>query len=113
MGNDNGEVHVLFFPFLANGHIIPCVDLARVFASRGTKATIVTTHLNAPLITRTIGKATINIRTINFPSPEVTGLPENCENSESALAPDKFFKFMKALVLLQEPLEQVMLEIIM
>ncbi|XP_057417790.1 probable UDP-glucosyl transferase 73B6 [Lotus japonicus] len=110
MGNDNGEVHVLFFPFLANGHIIPCVDLARVFASRGTKATIVTTHLNAPLITRTIGKATINIRTINFPSPEVTGLPENCENSESALAPDKFFKFMKALVLLQEPLEQVIQE---
>ncbi|XP_016182668.1 uncharacterized protein LOC107624741 isoform X2 [Arachis ipaensis] len=30
MGKEVRELHVLFFPFFANGHIIPCVDLARV-----------------------------------------------------------------------------------
>ncbi|KAK7252019.1 hypothetical protein RIF29_35692 [Crotalaria pallida] len=110
MGNENHDMHILFFPFLANGHIIPCVDLARVFVSRGTKATIVTTPLNVPLISRTIGKANINIRTIKFPSPEETGLPEGCENSESALAPDKFIKFMKSTLLLRMPLEHLLAE---
>lgn len=110
MGNENRDLHILFFPFLANGHIIPCVDLARVFVTRGTRATIVTTHLNAPLISRTIGKAKIDIKTINFPSPEETGLPQGCENSESALAPDKFIKFMKSTMLLRDPLEQVLQE---
>ncbi|XP_061367900.1 probable UDP-glucosyl transferase 73B6 [Gastrolobium bilobum] len=110
MGNENRDMHILFFPFLANGHIIPCVDLARVFAARGIRATIVTTHLNVPFISRTIGKASVDIRTIKFPSSEDTGLPEGCENSESALAPDKFIKFMKATMLLQEPLEQVLQE---
>ncbi|XP_019445807.1 PREDICTED: UDP-glucose flavonoid 3-O-glucosyltransferase 7-like [Lupinus angustifolius] len=110
MGNKNHDLHILFFPFLANGHIIPCIDLARVFVNRGTKATIVTTNLNVPLISRTIGKANINIRTIRFPSPEETGLPEGCENSESALAPDKFIKFMKSTLLLREPLEKVLEE---
>ncbi|KEH30902.1 scopoletin glucosyltransferase [Medicago truncatula] len=108
MTNENQELHIIFFPFLANGHIIPCVDLARVFSSRGLKVTIVTTHLNVPLISRTIGKAKINIKTIKFPSPEETGLPEGCENSESALAPDKFIKFMKSTLLLREPLEHVL-----
>nr|QSG30407.1 UDP-glucosyltransferase [Glycyrrhiza glabra] len=110
MGNENRELHIIFFPFLANGHIIPCVDLARVFAARGIRATIVTTHLNVPYISRTIGKANINIRTIKFPSTEDSGLPEGCENTESALAPDKFIKFMKATLLLRDPLEHVLQE---
>ncbi|KAK7362600.1 hypothetical protein VNO77_04717 [Canavalia gladiata] len=110
MGNENRELHVFFFPYLANGHIIPCVDLARVFASRGIRATIVTTPLNVPLISRTVGKANINIRTIKFPSPEETGLPEGCENAELALSADKIMKLLKATVLLRDPLEQVLEE---
>ncbi|KAL4393314.1 hypothetical protein AHAS_Ahas02G0039600 [Arachis hypogaea] len=111
MGKENRELHVLFFPFFANGHIIPCVDLARVFAARGVTSTIVTTTHNAPFISRTIGKSQITLRTIKFPPPEETGLPEGCENSESAFAPDKLIKFMKATVLLQHPLEQVLQEL--
>ncbi|XP_029130763.1 scopoletin glucosyltransferase [Cajanus cajan] len=108
MGIDHGELHVLFFPFPANGHIIPCVDLARVFASRGVKSTIVTTPLNVPLIARTVGKASIQIRTLKFPSPEETGLPEGCENSDSALSPDKIIAFLKATLLLRDPLEHLL-----
>ncbi|TKY59061.1 Scopoletin glucosyltransferase [Spatholobus suberectus] len=108
MDNENRELHILFFPFPANGHIIPCIDLARVFASRGIKTTIVTTPLNVPLISRTVGKASIDIRTIKFPSPEETGLPEGCENSDSALTPDKIITFLKATVLLRDPLEHLL-----
>ncbi|KAL1329389.1 hypothetical protein HN51_046499 [Arachis hypogaea] len=111
MGKENRQLHVLFFPFFANGHIIPCVDLARVFAARGVTSTIVTTTHNAPFISRTIGKSQITLRTIKFPPPEETGLPEGCENSESAFAPDKLIKFMKATVLLQHPFEQVLQEL--
>ncbi|XP_027347704.1 UDP-glucose flavonoid 3-O-glucosyltransferase 7-like [Abrus precatorius] len=110
MGNENRELHVFFFPYPANGHIIPCVDLARIFASRGIRATIVTTPLNVPFISRTVGEANINIKTIKFPSPEETGLPEGCENSESALSPDKIMKLMKATTLLQDPLEHLLQE---
>ncbi|KAG5051393.1 hypothetical protein AAZX31_02G099000 [Glycine max] len=108
MGNENRELHVLFFPFPANGHIIPSIDLARVFASRGIKTTVVTTPLNVPLISRTIGKANIKIKTIKFPSHEETGLPEGCENSDSALSSDLIMTFLKATVLLRDPLENLM-----
>ncbi|KAK7400763.1 hypothetical protein VNO78_12069 [Psophocarpus tetragonolobus] len=108
MGNENRELQVLFFPLPANGHIIPCIDLARVFASRGIKTTVVTTPLNEPLISRTIGKANISIRVIMFPSPEQTGLPEGCQHFDSALSPDMLITFLKAMVLLRDPLEHLM-----
>ncbi|CAN0846393.1 Scopoletin glucosyltransferase [Linum grandiflorum] len=53
---DGHQLHVFFFPFMAHGHMIPAIDMAKVFASRGVKATIVTTPLNAPLFSKTISK---------------------------------------------------------
>ncbi|MED6132872.1 hypothetical protein PIB30_022784 [Stylosanthes scabra] len=111
MGSDNSDLHVIFFPYFAKGHIIPCVDLARVFVARGVRSTIVTTTLNAPLISGIIGKSQIALTTIKFPPPEETGLPEGCENSEAALAPDKLMKFMKATMLLQHPFEEMLQEL--
>lgn len=87
MGGEENQVHIFFFPFMAHGHMIPTIDMAKLFASRGVKATIVTTPLNEPLVSRTIQRSKglgfdINIKTIKFPAVEV-GLPEGCENADS------------------------------
>ncbi|XP_061354570.1 scopoletin glucosyltransferase-like [Gastrolobium bilobum] len=103
------KLHIMFFPYLAHGHMIPTADMARQFIARGVRATIVTTPLNAPTISRTIGKDKdiINIRTIKFPCAEV-GLPEGCENAELIPSPSMVPIFIKATAKLQGPLEQLL-----
>nr|UHB15543.1 UDP-glycosyltransferase [Paris polyphylla] len=71
------DLHVFFLPFLASGHMIPMVDIARLLADRGVKSTIVTTAGNIPRIQPTIqrfnsicssDKPPIELLTIPFPS---------------------------------------------
>uniref|UniRef100_A0A6N2JX61 Uncharacterized protein n=1 Tax=Salix viminalis TaxID=40686 RepID=A0A6N2JX61_SALVM len=73
MGSLGRQLHIFFFPFLAHGHMIPSVDMAKLFASRGVKTTIITTPLNAPFFSKTIQKTKdsgfdIDIQTIEFPA---------------------------------------------
>ncbi|XP_074558521.1 scopoletin glucosyltransferase-like [Curcuma longa] len=79
--NSHGEsedlqpVHVLFFPFMASGHMPPLVDLAKLLASRGVRATLLTTPGNAPADL----PPSIHLYLIPFPSAAV-GLPVGIEN---------------------------------
>nr|AMQ26125.1 UDP-glycosyltransferase 7 [Pueraria montana var. lobata] len=104
-------LHIFFFPFLAHGHMIPTLDMAKVFAEKGVKATVITTPFNEPFISKAIGKAKTNgkihIQTIEFPSAEA-GLPDGCENMESLPSPILMQPFFMATGLLQEPLEQLL-----
>ncbi|XVF01302.1 hypothetical protein REPUB_Repub04eG0076400 [Reevesia pubescens] len=105
-------LHILFFPHLAHGHLIPTTDMARLFARQGVKATIVTTQLNAPFFSQIIEREIklgieIDIHIIKFPSTEA-GLPEGIENISSITSQEMGFKFFKAISLLQQPLEQVL-----
>jgi len=97
MGSDYYTSHIFFFPFLARGHLIPMVDMAKIFAKKGVKATIITTLLNEPCISKSIKKSklsghNINIQTIKFPSSEA-GLPDGCENLDSIPSPQYFSNF--------------------
>ncbi|KAL9367424.1 hypothetical protein Peur_038623 [Populus x canadensis] len=108
------QLHIAFFPFMAQGHIIPTVDMARTFARHGVKATIITTPLNAPLFSRTIERdiemgSKICILIMKFPSAEA-GLPEGCENASSIETLEMVPKFLKAVSLLQQPLEYLLEE---
>ncbi|KAJ6385698.1 hypothetical protein OIU77_028809 [Salix suchowensis] len=99
MGNLGHQVHIFFFPFLSHGHMIPSVDMAKLFASRGVRTTIITTPLNAPFFSRTIQKTKdlgfdIDIQTIKFPAAEA-GLPEGCENTEAVLTNEMTKKFYR------------------
>ncbi|XVE93403.1 hypothetical protein REPUB_Repub01dG0189100 [Reevesia pubescens] len=114
MASEIPQVHMFFFPFMAHGHMIPTVDMAKLFANRGVKTTIITTPLNASFFSNSIQRSKesgieIGIKTIKFPTVEA-GLPEGCENAD--LIPtsqegngDLFTKFVTATVMLQEPLE--------
>ncbi|KAF7811007.1 scopoletin glucosyltransferase-like [Senna tora] len=114
MASENHKLHIFFFPFLAHGHIIPTIDIAKLFASRGIKITIVTTPLNLPLLTTSLETHKshghiITIKTIPFPSEEA-GLPQGCENADTIPSPSLFYAFFNATKLLQQPLEQLLLE---
>ncbi|RVW49759.1 Abscisate beta-glucosyltransferase [Vitis vinifera] len=77
MASDAGKVEMLFFPYVGGGHLIPMVDLARVFASRGAKSTIITAPDNALLIHKAILRDQklghdINLHTLESPSAPVS-----------------------------------------
>ena len=84
MSAKDQKLHIFFFPFMNYGHLIPTIDMAKLFASREARTTIVTTPVNASLYLKRIQRTKnmgfeIDIQTIKFPTLEV-GLPEGCEN---------------------------------
>ncbi|OVA17932.1 UDP-glucuronosyl/UDP-glucosyltransferase [Macleaya cordata] len=107
---DHKQLHFVLFPLMAQGHILPMIDMARLFAERGVIITIVTTPLNAlrfkPIIDRSI-QSGLPIRLLNlrFPSVEA-GLPEGCETADSIPSQELITNFFVATTMLQEPLEQ-------
>ncbi|KAL2926575.1 Scopoletin glucosyltransferase [Bienertia sinuspersici] len=115
MGGEPQQLHVVLFPFMAHGHMIPTLDIARLFAARGVKTTIITTHANAPTFTTIIEKHNnnkseapiINLELFEFHAQEA-GLPQGCENLEQALGPGIMDRFIKATELLREQLEQLL-----
>uniref|UniRef100_A0A7N0TVT3 Glycosyltransferase n=1 Tax=Kalanchoe fedtschenkoi TaxID=63787 RepID=A0A7N0TVT3_KALFE len=114
MGSDSPPLHVFFFPLMAHGHMIPMVDMAGLFGSRGVHCTIVTTPANQPFISKSIGKVQclgfeIRVRTIPFPAAKA-GLPEGCENLDMVPSPAYVNNFVEASMLLREPFEELLEE---
>ncbi|XP_020089061.1 scopoletin glucosyltransferase-like [Ananas comosus] len=106
-------LHVVFFPFMATGHMPPMVDMANLFAARGGVATtVVATPANAPLIdSRRLPGANISLRILPFPSPALTGLPPGIENIAELSDSDSVNRFMVAVPGLREPFSRLLREI--
>ncbi|KAL3538855.1 hypothetical protein ACH5RR_002221 [Cinchona calisaya] len=109
------KLHVFFLPFLAHGHMIPTLDMAKLFTSRGAKTTIITTPMHAPMFTKAIEKHQrqsgfdMSIRVVKFPAVEA-GLPEGIEGADQLNSDDLLPSFFKATTFLREPLEQLLQE---
>ncbi|KAI9181528.1 hypothetical protein LWI28_015878 [Acer negundo] len=113
------QLHVMFLPFLGLGHMIPTLDMAKLFGARGVKTTIVTTPVNSPVFSKAIQRISkdlgvqIGIKIINFPCAEA-GLPDGCENinaiPKGETNTEMTINFLKALSMLQEPVEQLLSE---
>ncbi|KAK4486910.1 hypothetical protein RD792_006219 [Penstemon davidsonii] len=113
MGEKSRPLHIYFFPLMSPGHIIQLVDMARLFSRHKAKTTILLTNLHAAQFSSSIERdkhhhgLDINIRQIKFPNVQV-GLPENCESLNSITTSEMAFKFDEALILLQEPVHELL-----
>ncbi|KAK9681903.1 hypothetical protein RND81_10G035600 [Saponaria officinalis] len=112
---DKTEIHIIFLPYMAPGHMMPMIEIARIFASQGKiNATIITTPANASRFENTINRDNeighrITFLTISLPTKEV-GLPEGCENLVSAQNRGTTFKLFRAIEMLKPKLETMLVE---
>ncbi|KAF2294729.1 hypothetical protein GH714_015765 [Hevea brasiliensis] len=88
--------------------------MAKLFASRGLKVSIITTPVNAPVLCKSIERNTlmghkIDILIIQFPCVEA-GLPEVCEQLDLVTSPEMGINFFKATTMLVQPLEELLKE---
>lgn len=111
-------LHILFFPFLAPGHLIPIADMAALFAARGVRCTILTTPVNAQLIRSAVDRANdasrgtegalaIEIAVVPFPD---VGLPPGVECAPALNTMDDREKFFHGAQLLREPFDRFLAE---
>nr|UXY92013.1 UDP-glycosyltransferase UGT15 [Glycyrrhiza glabra] len=102
--------HFVLVPLLAQGHMIPMIDMARILAEKGVIVTLVSTPNNASRFEPTICRANksglpIHLLQIPFQFQQV-GLPLGCDNLDALPSTNLLRKFYNALDMLQEPLEQ-------
>ncbi|XP_031494932.1 scopoletin glucosyltransferase-like [Nymphaea colorata] len=114
--SEDHHPHILIFPFMAHGHMIPLVDLAILLSQRGLTVTIVSTPFNIARIRPTIDGlicSGCDVRVIELPFPcKECGLPENCENFDMITSHDVAARFMLATRSLKEQFEKVMPQIL-
>lgn len=101
------KTHVVIFPFMAQGHTLPLLDLSKALSHRDIKVTIITTASNAISIAQsTADHPLISIAEIPFPA--IHGLPKGCENTTQLPSMEFFLPFLQATKQLQKPFEQVL-----
>ncbi|KAI3512156.1 hypothetical protein L1887_19385 [Cichorium endivia] len=115
MAAPSTDLHFVLFPLMAQGHIIPMVDMARILAQHGGTVTIITTPVNAKrfksVIDRAIeAKLKIQMLELQFPFAEA-GLPEGCETFDLLPSAAHIVNMMKAMTMFEEPAEK-MLEVL-
>ena len=103
-------LHFLLVPLLAQGHIIPMVDLARLLAGRGARATVVTTPVNAARNRAAVESARragldVELAEVAFPGPG-HGLPEGVENVDMVVEREHFVAFFQSVWKMDAPLEE-------
>lgn len=103
-GDGRRKLHLVFLPYLAPGHMVSLVDVARLFAERGVHVSVVTTPGNAHLVGSAVAATalaghSIRVHFIPFPSAEA-GLPPGRENAAEVGDLGGFFR---AIGLLQHP----------
>lgn len=106
------NLQFVLFPLMAQGHMIPMVDMARILAQRGSMVTIVTTPLNANRFISVIDRAIedqlkVQILELQLPCAEA-GLPEGCENFDSLPSAGHAVNMILAMNLLEQPAESML-----
>ena len=112
---DDHNLKVIFLPFLSTSHIIPIVDMARVFAMHGVDVTIITTSGNAAIFQSSIDRDSshgnpIRTHALKFPASQV-GLPVGVETFNADTPLDMSPKIYQGLAILQPEIEKLFEEL--
>lgn len=76
---NNKLLHIALFPWLAFGHIIPALEVAKHIAQRGHKVSFISTPRNIQRLPKIPPNLTPLIDLVQIPLPRVENLPENAE----------------------------------
>ncbi|XWS43530.1 hypothetical protein CRYUN_Cryun16bG0111900 [Craigia yunnanensis] len=111
MDSLSDQLHFVLFPFMAQGHLIPMVDIGRLLAQRDVIVTIVTTPHNAGRVQKSVTRAMesghrIHLVQLQFPGKEL-GLPEGCENIDMVASIDDIVKIIKAAEMMEEAAQKL------
>lgn len=100
------QYHIMMFPWLAFGHMIPFLELSKRLAAKGVLISYVSTPKNLQRLPLIPSDLQPRINLVELPLPRVEGLPENCEATVDLL--DNQIQFLKvAYDLLAHPLENL------
>jgi hypothetical protein len=115
--DEQRPLHILFFPFLAPGHLIPTARMAALFAHRGVECTILTTPVNAGIIRSDVDRANDGFRGTGVPAIDIAvvpfpdvGLPPGVECTSALKSEADRDKFIRAVPLLREPFDRFLAE---
>ncbi|XP_039157515.1 scopoletin glucosyltransferase-like [Eucalyptus grandis] len=108
---ESHQVHIFFFPFMASGHMIPMTEMAKLFAIRGCKSTLIATPHDKPTFLKSITKTKdagfdIDVVTVTLPLKEV-GLAEDCDNMNKITTEEIRKQFYRAIRMLDQQLERL------
>ncbi|KAJ0503323.1 putative trans-zeatin O-beta-D-glucosyltransferase [Helianthus annuus] len=112
MASHPTNLHFVLFPLMAQGHMIPMVDMARILAQRGAMVTIITSPVNANRFRSVVDRAIeadlkIQILELQLPLAEV-GLPEGCENFDLLPSSAHAVNMILAMNMLEAPAENML-----
>ncbi|KAF3457392.1 hypothetical protein FNV43_RR02049 [Rhamnella rubrinervis] len=116
MGSDHHH-HIVMLPFMAHGHLIPFLELAKQIKHRASSftVTIATTSRNIQYLRSTISASNssasseINFADLPFDSSH-HGLPPNTENTEN-VPPNKLGDFLHSSTSLEAPFRKLIADI--
>ncbi|MQM06383.1 hypothetical protein Taro_039202 [Colocasia esculenta] len=112
---DSSSLHIFFLPLITPSHILPMVDMAKLFAERGVKASLVSTPGNAARIRDSLERANatgghgVQLLLVEFPSL-LAGLPDGCDSLSARPTPEVPDDFFRALTMLRAPFERLVEE---
>ncbi|PAN44461.1 hypothetical protein PAHAL_9G044800 [Panicum hallii] len=93
---DATKLDVVLFPWLAIGHMIPYLELAKRLAARGHAVTFLSTPRNVARLPPVPAQLAPRVRLVALPAPAVEGLPEGAE-STADVPPEKNELIKKAV----------------
>uniref|UniRef100_A0ACD6A260 Uncharacterized protein n=1 Tax=Avena sativa TaxID=4498 RepID=A0ACD6A260_AVESA len=97
--SSSSPLHIVIFPWLAFGHLLPYLELAERLASRGHRVSYVSTPRNLARLPPLRPATAPRVDLVALPLPRVEGLPEGAESSHDF--PDEmrelFFKAFDGL----------------